>query len=183
MLAALRLRGRSLIFPVAVASLHLACYWIGTDLIENLHRSLNDPLGMEPSPAAYTAKLMLMATFALSPPVMLWLYYRSTMLDRYLLRNFLPPFALCLGSLEGKTLGAVVNGDLGDALNVASQDDCVELPWYWNVWTASTRLTNDSAAVFHFMGAPTPWHAAYAGGHADHFFRYAERTPFRVRKP
>jgi len=98
-LAALRLRGRWLIFPMAVASAHVAVYWIGTDLIENLHRSLNDPLGMEPSPSAYTAKLMLMATFALSPPVMLWLYYRSTLLDRYLMRNFLPPFALCLGGI------------------------------------------------------------------------------------
>lgn len=140
-------------------------------------------------------------------------------------------------SLEGKTLGAVVNGDLEDALghqrrlglraphyfnsgvllidlarwrehrvgeraaavaaeigdalilhdqdalNVALQDDWVELPWYWNVWTTSMRLTNDSAAVFHFMGAPKPWHADYAGRYANHFFRYAERTPFRVRKP
>ncbi len=98
-LAAVRLRGRALIFPVAVASAHLAFYWIGTDLIENLHRSLNDPLGLEPSPAAYTAKLMLMATFALSPPLMLWLYYRARLLDQYMLRNFLPPFAICLGGM------------------------------------------------------------------------------------
>ncbi len=95
LLAAVRLRGRALIFPVAVASVHLAIYWIGGDIIANLYRSLNDPLGMEPSSMAYSAKLVLMAAFALSPPVMLWLYYRSTVLDRYLLRNFFPPFALC----------------------------------------------------------------------------------------
>ena len=110
----MRLRGRSLVFPVAVASVHLAIYWIGTDLIENLHRSLNDPLGMEPSPAAYTAKLMLMATFALSPPVMLWLYYRSTVLDRYLLRNFLPPLALCLGGITAIMISMDLLNNLTD---------------------------------------------------------------------
>ena len=112
--AAVRLRGRALIFPVAVASAHLALYWIGTDLIENLHRSFNDPLGMEPSPAAYTAKLMLMATFALSPPLMLWLYYRATLLDRYLLRNFLPPFALCLGGITAIMISMDLLNNLTD---------------------------------------------------------------------
>ena len=99
MLAALRLRRKALIFPVAVACLHLTVWWIGTDLLANFHRSLHDPLGMEPSRAAYTARLVLMAAFLLSPPVLLWLYFRATILDRYLLRNFLGPLVLCLGGI------------------------------------------------------------------------------------
>jgi len=99
LLTALRLRGQALILPVAVASLHLAVFWLGTDLLENYHRTLHDPLGMEPSRAAYTVKLALMAAFALSPPLLLWLYRRATVLDRYLLRNFLGPLILCLGGI------------------------------------------------------------------------------------
>ena len=40
-----------------------------------------------------------MAALLLSPPVLLWLYYRATILDRYLLRNFLGPLVLCLGGI------------------------------------------------------------------------------------
>lgn len=100
-LAALRLRGRRLIVPVGIASLLVTLYWLGTDLAVNLHRSLNDPLGMEPSPAAYTAKLVLVCSFLLSPPLLVWLYYRSTLLDRYLLRGFLGPFLMCLCGITG----------------------------------------------------------------------------------
>lgn len=99
LLAVLRLRHKALIIPVAIASLHVTIYWMGTDLLENYHRSLSDPLGMEPSPQAYTFKLVLMGLFLLSPPVLLWLYCRSTILDRYLLRNFLGPLGLCLGGI------------------------------------------------------------------------------------
>ncbi len=99
MLAVLRLRGKALIIPVAVASVHLTVYWLGRDLMENYHRTLHDPLGMEPSHAAYTVKLVLMAALLLSPPVLLWLYLRATVLDRYLLRNFLGPLTLCLGGI------------------------------------------------------------------------------------
>src|SRR5262245_3527977 len=67
LLAVLRLRHKALILPVAIASLHVTIYWMGTDLLENYHRSLTDPLGMEPSPPAYTFKLVLMGLFLLSP--------------------------------------------------------------------------------------------------------------------
>lgn len=99
LLAALRLRRKALIVPVAVACVHVTIFWLGTDLLENLHRTLHDPLGMEPSRAAYTTKLVLMAALLLSPPLLLWRYYRATILDRYLLRNFLGPLVLCLGGI------------------------------------------------------------------------------------
>lgn len=100
-LAALRLRGRKLIPPVAIACVILMLYWLGTDLAENLHRNLHDPLGMLPSPGAYAAKLVLVCAFLLSPPLLLWLYCRSRILDRYLIRSFLGPFFLCIGGITG----------------------------------------------------------------------------------
>jgi lipopolysaccharide export system permease protein len=100
-LAMLRLRGRQLIFPLFVVCLWLLLYWLGTDLLSNLHRIRNDPLGMEPSPAAYYWKLILMGAFVLSPPGLLWLYYRSTLLDRYVVRSFASPFLLCLCGICG----------------------------------------------------------------------------------
>ncbi len=93
--AAILLRGKRLVLPVAVACGWLLLYWLGNDLLLNLHRSLHDPLGMEPSEAAYTWKLVLMGAFVMSPPVLLWMYYRATLLDRYVLRNFFAPFLLC----------------------------------------------------------------------------------------
>lgn len=99
--AAFRLRKEALIIPIAIACVVLCSYWLGTDLLENFHRSLHDPLGMEPSPVAYTAKLILISAFLLSPPLLLWGYFRATILDRYLLRNFLSPFVICLGGITG----------------------------------------------------------------------------------
>ena len=70
-----------------------------------------------------------------------------------------------------------------DALNAALQEDWIELPWYWNVWTTSDRLNEDSAAIFHFMGAPKPWHADYDGRFRSRFMDCLDRTPFRSRCP
>lgn len=99
-LAMFRLRREALILPVAVACFWFTIYWIGSDLLQNLHRTLHDPLGMEPSPAAYLTQLILMAAALLSPPLLMALYYGSSMLDRYLLRNFAAPFAVCLGGIS-----------------------------------------------------------------------------------
>jgi lipopolysaccharide export system permease protein len=100
-LTVLRLRGRALQLPTAIASVWILLYWTSTDILQHYHRTLDDPLGMEPSPIAYWWKVGLMAAFFLSIPVMLWLYWRGTLLDRYLLRNFFPPFLLCAGGLTG----------------------------------------------------------------------------------
>lgn len=116
-LALLRQRGRALILPVAILCTLLALYWLGTDLAENLHRSLNDPLGMQPSPAAYTGKLVLTCCFLLSPPLLLWIYYRATMLDQYLVRSFLNPFLLCIGGITGIMITMDLLNNAGDFID------------------------------------------------------------------
>ena len=70
-----------------------------------------------------------------------------------------------------------------DALNGALQGDWKHLPLHWNAWTIHPDLHEDSDAVFHFMGAPKPWHADYSGSFADKFYQYLDRTPYAGRRP
>lgn len=70
-----------------------------------------------------------------------------------------------------------------DALNGALQGDWLRLPLHWNAWTIHPELHEDSEAVFHFMGAPKPWHADYSGRFADKFYGYLDRTPYAGLRP
>ena len=70
-----------------------------------------------------------------------------------------------------------------DALNGALQGDWRHLPLHWNAWTIHPELHEDSEAVFHFMGAPKPWHADYSGRFADKFYGYLDRTPYAGLRP
>ncbi len=66
-----------------------------------------------------------------------------------------------------------------DALNVALEGDWTELPREWNAGLSiSEWLTADSRAVFHYWGAPKPWHADYDGRFGDIFHRYLEMTAY-----
>ena len=143
LLTILRLRGKGLIIPVAIASLHLTIYWLGTDLLDNYHHSLHDPLGMEPSPAAYTVKIALMAAFLLSPPVLLWLYYRSSILDRYLLRNFLGPLALSLGGI----IAIIISMDLLNNARDFAGDSIGQIILFYLAQTPRFLVTTSEAAL------------------------------------
>ena len=70
-----------------------------------------------------------------------------------------------------------------DALNGALQGDWIPLAPTWNSWVIHPELHPDSRAVFHFMGAPKPWHADYSGRFADKFFAYLDRTPYAGSRP
>lgn len=70
-----------------------------------------------------------------------------------------------------------------DALNGTLQGDWLELPMPWNVWVIHPELHDDSQAVFHFMGAPKPWHSDYAGPFAHKFYEYLDRTPYEGLRP
>lgn len=98
-LSLLRGRGRDLLLPVTLASLWFFIYWLEGDLHRHGASAVITKLGEIPSLPAYYLKLVVTGVAILSPPVMLWLYFRATVLDRYLLRNFLAPFALCFGGL------------------------------------------------------------------------------------
>lgn len=70
-----------------------------------------------------------------------------------------------------------------DALNGALQDDWKDLPLHWNAWTIHPDLHEDAPAVFHFMGAPKPWHADYKDRFRDKFYAYLDRTPYAGARP
>jgi lipopolysaccharide biosynthesis glycosyltransferase len=66
-----------------------------------------------------------------------------------------------------------------DALNCALQGDWTELPRDWNAGVpVSDWLTEDSRAVFHYWGAPKPWHADYDGRFRALYIRYIDRTAY-----
>ena len=96
-----RLRRGALVLPVALACGWLCLWWLGGDLYRNLERALRDPLGMQSSPAAYFAKLGLMGFLILSVPLLMGLYFRATLMDRYMVRCFAVPFLLCVGAISG----------------------------------------------------------------------------------
>lgn len=66
-----------------------------------------------------------------------------------------------------------------DAMNCALAGDWVELPREWNAGLSiSDWLTADSRAVFHYWGAPKPWHADYRGRFPELFARHLARTAY-----
>jgi len=70
-----------------------------------------------------------------------------------------------------------------DALNLTLQEDWLSLPHHWNSWVIVPHLRAEDRAVFHYMGAPKPWHADYDRPFRDHFFHHLDRTPFRGWRP
>lgn len=94
-------RRKALVFPVTLVCGWLFLWWLGGDLSRNLERAFHDPLGMEASPAAYFIKLALMGFLIMSVPLLMGLYFQSSLLDRYLVRCFAVPFLLCVGGIAG----------------------------------------------------------------------------------
>ena len=94
-------RRKALVFPVTLVCGWLFLWWLGGDLSRNLERAFHDPLGMEASPVAYFVKLALMGFLIMSVPLLMGLYFQSSLLDRYLVRCFAVPFLLCVGGIAG----------------------------------------------------------------------------------
>jgi lipopolysaccharide biosynthesis glycosyltransferase len=70
-----------------------------------------------------------------------------------------------------------------DALNCALHGDWMPLPHHWNTWVILPELKPGDRAVYHFMGAPKPWHADYDRPYADRFYHYLDRTAYRGWRP
>jgi len=70
-----------------------------------------------------------------------------------------------------------------DALNCTLDADWVALPSAWNVAVFNPALTGESAAVFHYMGAPKPWEVDYDGPFAEKFVKYLRLSPYAEVRP
>lgn len=91
----------ALVLPATLLCAWLFIWWLGGDLSRNLESALQDPLGMDSSPVSYFVKLALMGFLLMSIPLLMALYFGSTLLDQYLVRSFAVPFLLCVGGISG----------------------------------------------------------------------------------
>lgn len=71
--------------------------WLPTDFAQTQFALFGQgAIGERPSSIAYAGKLILIALLVFSFPVAAMLHYRSSLLDQYVVRNFLTPFSFCL---------------------------------------------------------------------------------------
>jgi lipopolysaccharide export system permease protein len=99
LLALIRGHGPERLLPITLASVALFIFWLRMDLYENFTLTAVSNLGEEPSLPAYYCKLVVTGAALLSPPLIGWLYQRSTILDKHVLRTFLTPFCFCFFGL------------------------------------------------------------------------------------
>ena len=112
-LAFMRLRGRMLTLPLMLMSLAFLLLWLVSDIHENWDAAHFGKMGEIPSPWAYYLKLIIISAAWMSLPVLYTLYHRSSILDQYLVRNFLAPFMLCLLAI----IAIKITMDLLDSAN------------------------------------------------------------------
>jgi LPS export ABC transporter permease LptG len=99
-LGLIRLRGREITLPVAVACGIVLLWWLMEDVMVTFSGEMaRSRLGEDRSMPAYLGKLLVTGLALLSPAAMTWLYQRGRVLDRHVLRTFLTPFALCFCGL------------------------------------------------------------------------------------
>jgi len=83
-----------------ILSLVLACLpgavtWVGWSLWQNLDTISVSKVGEIPAPWTFFVQLALTTGLMLSPPLVLALYLRASILDRYMARGFALPAGLC----------------------------------------------------------------------------------------
>ncbi len=96
LLAWVRQRGRDLLLALTLLTVALLALWLGGEIATGWEPAHNSMMGEVPSPQAFYWKLGLISATFLSVPFLFWLYHRSPILDRYLVRSFLAPFGMCL---------------------------------------------------------------------------------------
>lgn len=94
-LSFLRYRICNLVVPVAIASAAVFAIWGASEIFLRQPSTSLYHSGVKPALLPGLFRLVLVAGLILSPPVLVVLYRRAPILDRYLLRQFLGPFALC----------------------------------------------------------------------------------------
>ena len=81
-------------FAVFVASMMVFIAWIAGEVAQS-NESLLELQGVEVAFSTTLFRLFLTGGLILSPPLLMWMYGRTPLLDRYLLRQFLLPFGFC----------------------------------------------------------------------------------------
>lgn len=90
---------RFIIVALWMAALAGLAAWLPTDVIATQSALTGKALaGETPSIAAYFGQLVLVASLIVSVPLAAWLYFRLSLMDRYVVKSFLSPFLFCLFS-------------------------------------------------------------------------------------
>lgn len=91
-------RRRHTVLPTLVASGFAALAVLLPTVHGNLPEAMASASGDEPYVGTFLFGLVLAASAFALPPLGVWLYGRATLLDRYVARGFLTPFALCFSA-------------------------------------------------------------------------------------
>lgn len=92
-------RRRLVVTTLAIAAVGALAAWLPTDVIATRAAIMGKaPAGETPSIPAYLGMLFLVTILILSVPLAAHAYFRLGLMDRYVVHNFLSPFALCLFS-------------------------------------------------------------------------------------
>ena len=89
-------RSRIIQIILWIAAAGVVIAWLPTDYSTNIRSIQVSRIGEDPSVVAYMGKLILIGLLILSFPLMARLHFRSTILDQYVVRSFLVPFAFTL---------------------------------------------------------------------------------------
>ena len=96
-LSAFRCRGISKIAPIAAGALATFLVWYAGEQYGATGAPDASFMGAVATPTSKLIFKILVGSSLLSPPLLVWLYYkRATTLDRYVIKSFLAPFLLCL---------------------------------------------------------------------------------------
>ncbi len=92
-------RRRARIFQTSlwIAAIGVLVAWLPTDFANSQAALFGKGfIGEQPSQIAYAGKLTLIGLLVLSFPIASMIHFRSSLLDQYVVRNFLTPFSFCL---------------------------------------------------------------------------------------
>ncbi len=89
-------RGKKQLALLATASLISLAAYLTWDIFTGYRDATTSFQGEATTPLSYFIKLALVSLVIISPPIALCLYTRANTFDRYIVRSFLTPFALCL---------------------------------------------------------------------------------------
>lgn len=84
---------------LAMVAIGVTMTWSPSDLFNNFENLTVSQMGEESAPLAYFGQQLLTCLLFLSPPVVLWFYYASPLLDRYVLTGVFAPLLLCFVGL------------------------------------------------------------------------------------
>ncbi|MEM9018428.1 MAG: LptF/LptG family permease, partial [Verrucomicrobiota bacterium] len=87
------------VISLSIAAIAALASWLPTDIIATMEAISGKALaGETPSIPAYFGQLFLISLLIVSVPVAAMVYFQLSLMDRYVVHNFLSPFSFCLFS-------------------------------------------------------------------------------------